>query len=91
MHAHSFDRARPGPARRSAQVITMQAKRLVLAAVLALAVTGACGCASHRVRTEISGGYDSPAPHRHAPAPADPDLGTVMERFYQQVEGAHWR
>jgi hypothetical protein len=25
-----------------------------------------------------------------APAPADPDLGTVMERFYGDVEGGHW-
>ncbi len=25
-----------------------------------------------------------------APAPADPDLGTVMERFYGDVEGRHW-
>lgn len=26
----------------------------------------------------------------NAPAPADPDLGTVMERFYGDVEGGHW-
>lgn len=28
--------------------------------------------------------------HANAPAPADPDLGTVMERFYGDVEGGHW-
>lgn len=31
------------------------------------------------------------APHRTAPAPSNPDLGTVLERFYQQLEGGHWR
>lgn len=67
----------------------MQAKRVVLVAVLALAVVGACGCAPHRERASVS--TENVAPHRNAPAPADPDLGTVMERFYQQVEGAHWR
>ena len=67
----------------------MQAQRVVLVAVLALAVAGACGCASPRERASVAA--ETVAPHRHAPAPANPDLGTVMERFYQQVEGAHWR
>lgn len=53
-------------------------------------VAGAGGCAPHRPHGEISGGFGSPAAHHRAPAPADPDLATVMERFYQQVEGAHW-
>ncbi|HEY0615829.1 MAG TPA: hypothetical protein VGC96_14360 [Candidatus Elarobacter sp.] len=29
--------------------------------------------------------------HVKGPPPANPDLLAVMERFYQQVEGAHWR
>ena len=78
---------RPGSVRRAAQVAVMRAKRVVVVAVLACAVA-AVGCAQHRVRTEVSGGYASPAAHRRAPA--NPDLATVMERFYQQVEGAHW-
>lgn len=24
------------------------------------------------------------------PAPSDPDLGSVMENYYQQIEGQHW-
>ncbi len=51
-------------------------------AVLAAAIA-ACGCA------RASTGDDRPA--HPVPAPTDPDLGTVMERFYQQVEGRHWR
>jgi hypothetical protein len=38
----------------------------------------------------IAGPTVAPAGQRHVPAPVNPDLGTVMERFYQQVEGAHW-
>jgi hypothetical protein len=69
----------------------MRADR-VLAVAVFVCVVAASGCAPHRLHTEASGGYDSPAPHRvaPAPAPANPDLGTVMERFYQQIEGAHW-
>jgi hypothetical protein len=68
----------------------MRGSRVFVVAALAV-VIAAGGCTPHRLRTEISGGYDSPAAHRHAPAPSNPDLETVMERFYQQVEGAHWR
>jgi hypothetical protein len=68
----------------------MRAKRVVVGAVLACAVLVAA-CTPQRGRTELSAGDDAPAAHRHVPAPANPDLGTVMERFYQQVEGAHWR
>lgn len=67
----------------------MRTKRVVVVAVLAFAVA-AVGCAPHRARTDVSGGYESPAAHRRAPAPANPDLATVMERYYQQIEGAHW-
>jgi hypothetical protein len=60
----------------------------MMAAVLFLA---AAGCTtSHGSAT---GETATPAARAHSamPAPADPDLGTVMERFYQQVEGGHWR
>lgn len=67
----------------------MRADRVLAVASLAFALAVA-GCAPHHVRTEVSGVYASSAPHRLAPAPANPDLGTVMERFYQQIEGAHW-
>ena len=67
----------------------MQVKRVVVVVMLGLVVAVA-GCAPRRMHTQISGGYDSPAPHGRAPAPVNPDLGTVMERFYQQIEGAHW-
>jgi hypothetical protein len=66
----------------------MRANRVV--AVALATVVAAAGCTPHRPRADVSGTYGSPAPHRRAPAPANPDLGTVMERFYQQIEGAHW-
>ncbi len=28
--------------------------------------------------------------HHAMPAPTDPDLGAVLERYYQQIEGRHW-
>ena len=34
---------------------------------------------------------EAAAPAHALPVPKDPDLGTVMERFYQDVEGQHWR
>jgi hypothetical protein len=60
---------------------------LIVAAVVGLAAAG--GCTPHRTHAEVSGVAASAAQHR-APAPANPDLGTVMERFYEQIEGAHW-
>jgi len=66
----------------------MQAKWVVVIAVLA-ALVGAAGCGPARDAHTIAATV-APAAHRHAPAPANPDLATVMERFYQQVEGAHW-
>ncbi len=50
-------------------------------ATLLLAAGLLAGCGTHAAR--------SPAA-RHAPPPADPDLGTVVERFYGDVEGRHW-
>jgi hypothetical protein len=68
----------------------MHAGRVLAVAVVALVVT-ASGCGTTRVqRTEVTRIDNARAAHRGAPAPANPDLGTVMERFYQQVEGAHW-
>lgn len=53
----------------------------ILAAGLTLAaLLGLSGC----------GGRGTAARAQHVPAPADPDLGTVMERFYGDVEGRHW-
>jgi len=34
---------------------------------------------------------EAAAPAHALPVPKDPDLGSVMERFYQQVEGQHWQ
>ncbi len=28
--------------------------------------------------------------HHALPAPTNPDLGAVLERYYQQIEGRHW-
>jgi hypothetical protein len=67
----------------------MRAKRVVVVAVLALSA-GAAGCGPPRDAHVIAGPTVAPAAHRHANPPANPDLATVMERFYQQVEGAHW-
>ena len=58
----------------------------VVAAVLCAA---SCGPARH---VDANGGATAgPQAHRGAPAPANPDLGTVTERFYQYVEGGHWQ
>ena len=67
----------------------MRAHRVVMAAA-AIGLVAAGGCASQRAPATLSATTESPAAQRRAPAPANPDLGTVMERFYQQVEGAHW-
>ncbi len=58
----------------------MRAAGLVPIAALAV-LFGVSGC-TNSTSTE--------APHAHAPAPKNPDLSDVMERFYQQVEGGHW-
>ena len=68
----------------------MRASRVIVVAFLTCLGAGAGGCASPRVHADVSRGIATAAAHRHAPAPANPDLATVMERFYQQVEGAHW-
>jgi hypothetical protein len=39
----------------------------------------------------VEQGTPTTVKHVNVPAPANPDLATVMERFYQHVEGAHWR
>ena len=67
----------------------MRAKRVGLVAVLAFLVAVA-GCTQPRVTVTVNRGTVWPAGHGHAPAPANPDLAAVMERFYQYVEGAHW-
>ncbi|MEA2688855.1 MAG: hypothetical protein QOD51_1462 [Candidatus Eremiobacteraeota bacterium] len=64
-------------------------RRLSLGAVAAVLLVAGCGPAHHAA----ADGSASTAPqaHRRAPAPANPDLGTVAERFYQYVEGSHWQ
>jgi hypothetical protein len=66
----------------------MRAKRAFVIAVLTFAA-GAAGCGPPRAHM-LAGPTVAPAAHRHAPAPANPDLATLMERYYQLVEGAHW-
>src|ERR1700682_3611523 len=62
--------------------------RTGLAALAIVVALAGCGAADR--------GGDAPAappprpPRAVALAPADPDLASVMERFYQHVEGAHW-
>jgi hypothetical protein len=67
----------------------MRAIRLVSLAAAA-AVLAAGGCGSSRHGTGDGGASAAPQVQRRAPAPVDPDLGTVMERFYQYVQGRHW-
>jgi hypothetical protein len=68
----------------------MRANRLLtIAAVATVLVAGGCGPARHAAADGAATAVPQ-AQHR-APAPRDPDLGTVTERFYQYVEGAHWR
>jgi hypothetical protein len=58
------------------------------ALAVAVAVTAvACG-PEHRAASAVSA--TTAAPRAHRPAPSDPDLTGVTERFYQLVEGAHW-
>ncbi|MGD0053689.1 MAG: hypothetical protein ABSD03_17930 [Vulcanimicrobiaceae bacterium] len=58
----------------------MRVGRLLLAA--AFAVVLSAGCASG------SGGSSASASPQ--PAPTNPDLGAVLENFYQQIEDEHW-
>ncbi|HTD33090.1 MAG TPA: hypothetical protein VK665_05500 [Candidatus Elarobacter sp.] len=52
-----------------------------------VAVTAvACG-PEHRAASAPSA---TAAPRAHRPAPSDPDLSGVIERYYELVEGAHW-
>jgi hypothetical protein len=67
----------------------MRADRVAVVAGLAFILVAA-GCTPARTTLSASTETVAPAARHHAPAPANPDLGTVMERFYQQVEGAHW-
>ncbi len=48
-------------------------------------------CSGTRQSAETSPPPSAGVPQRHVAAPANPDLATVMERFYQQVEGRHWK
>ncbi|HEY0394382.1 MAG TPA: hypothetical protein VGD01_07780 [Candidatus Elarobacter sp.] len=58
-------------------------------AVTAFAVS-LSGCVSTAHRTATGAATPAAGARATAPAPANPDLAAVMERFYQQVEGGHW-
>lgn len=51
-----------------------------ISALATALLAGGCAHATHAA-----------APAVALPAPTYPDLGAVMERFYQFVEGGHWR
>jgi hypothetical protein len=54
----------------------------ILAVVAAFGVALSAGCAS--------GSAGSSASASPQPAPTNPDLGAVLENFYQQIEDEHW-
>ncbi|MGD1067389.1 MAG: hypothetical protein ABR975_11280 [Vulcanimicrobiaceae bacterium] len=54
-------------------------KSIAAACVLALLLP-ACAGGSHAATATAS----------PRPAPTDPDLGSMMENYYQQIEGEHW-
>lgn len=69
----------------------MPGSRLSFLASAVLVACLAAGCTpSSRTTSSITASSQRPAAHAAAPEPRDPDLAGVMERFYQQVEGAHW-
>ena len=60
--------------------------RQVLSLVAAVAVLAGTGCARH----EAGGTSVTASAAPSAPAPRDPDLSVIAERYYQLVEGKHW-
>lgn len=66
----------------------MRAARLLPVVIVAAMLAGGCGPSRHAAET--AAGDASPA-HVRATAPANPDLGTVMERYYQYIGGRHWQ
>lgn len=40
--------------------------------------------------SSCAGARSGDAPRQHLPAPSHPDLSSLVERYYQQIEGAHW-
>jgi hypothetical protein len=53
---------------------------LVCVIALSLCATLSCGCAQrHDAQTA-----------QVQPAPSNPDLGAVLERYYGQIQGRHW-
>ncbi len=78
-----------GPRGARSKLDGMRTDRAVVVAALAF-VLAAAGCAPPKPTVTVSHGHvGTVAPHRAGP-PANPDLASVMERFYQQIEGAHW-
>jgi hypothetical protein len=59
---------------------------------VAILVVLACGGCTSRGDTGAGSQHASAAGSvRPKPAPTDADLGSVLERYYQYVEGGHWR
>ena len=70
----------------------MRVNRLFSLTTLAVLLAAAgCGPARHSATDGAATATPQTQRRAQAPAPSDPDLGTVMERFYQYVEGAHWQ
>ena len=71
--------------------MTPAMRRVRFLPIAALAVVLAASGCTQRHETAASSASPPAHPRVVAKAPANPDLATVMERFYQQVEGAHWK
>jgi hypothetical protein len=67
----------------------MRGKRLFGIAGVAVAAVMLGACAARHAETD-AGPQATVAAASQQRAPQDPDLAAVMERFYQQVQGAHW-
>jgi hypothetical protein len=55
--------------------------------LLVVALVAGSGCAQRSAAVDAT----RAAPVRHTSPPPNPDFTPVIERYYQQVEGAHWR
>jgi hypothetical protein len=70
----------------------MRGERTLSLVLLCLCLgVGSTACSGTRQSAAASSSPPASAPKAHAAVPTDPDLASVMERFYQQVEGQHWK
>jgi hypothetical protein len=60
------------------RLVSMRALRVLFVFVAAVALSSCTGAAR------------SDAPRQRLPPPSHPDLSSIVERYYQQIEGAHW-